>query len=106
MFSEIESRFSCLDLTETKLKGFIVWGKWHHCPFSGDLESKGRCDRPVERCMTQCGDKLGCVSSRILWIKFKFSKLKFKWCWDMAPLKGKVKEGRGLRMTCTGLWIK
>ena len=34
----------------------------------------------------------GCVSSRILWIKFKFQGLKFVWWWGMVPMKEMVKK--------------
>ena len=45
----------------------------------------------------------GCVGSRILLIKFKFSRLKFLWLWGTVPIKKIVKKGTGSRMTSTGL---
>ena len=47
----------------------------------------------------------GCVGCRILWTKFKFSRVKF--CvigGGMAPMEEMVKKGRASGMT--GLWIE
>ena len=44
----------------------------------------------------------GCVGSRILRIKFKFSRVKFVRWMGTAP----VKEWRGSGMTWTRLWIE
>ena len=49
---------------------------------------------------------LGCVSSRILWIKFKFSRVKIVWWYDMALMKEMKKKGRGTGMIWTELWVK
>ena len=50
--------------------------------------------------------KSGYVSSRILWIKFKFSRVKVKGgVQPHCPLKEMVKQEIGFRMTWTGLWV-
>ena len=36
--------------------------------------------------------KYGCVSSRILWIKFKFQGLKFVWWMGTAPMREMMKK--------------
>ena len=49
----------------------------------------------------------GCASSKVLWIKFKFSRVKFVWWWwCMVPMKERVKERTDSGMTWTGLRIK
>ena len=47
----------------------------------------------------------GCVSSRILWIEFKFSRVKVCVVVGYGP-SGGMKKGRGSGMTWTGLWIE
>ena len=47
--------------------------------------------------------KYRCVSSRILWIKLKFSNL--VWWWGTAPVKEMVKKEIGSGMTWARLWI-
>ena len=49
---------------------------------------------------------LGCVSSRILWIKFKFSRVKIVWWYDMALMKEMKKKGLDSGTTSTGLRIE
>ena len=43
----------------------------------------------------------GCVKSRILLIKFKFSRLKFVCWWGMAPVEEMMKKGIDSRMIWT-----
>ena len=49
--------------------------------------------------------KYGCVGSRIISIKFKFSKVKVIWWWETAPMREMVKKEIGFGTTWTGLWI-
>ena len=49
----------------------------------------------------------GCVSFRILWIKFKFSGLRFVWWWwGTAQMKEMVKKGRFSELSWTELQEK
>ena len=48
--------------------------------------------------------KSGCVNSRILWIKFKFSSIKVCVVVGYGPNEGDGEE-RGSGTTWTGLWI-
>ena len=48
----------------------------------------------------------GSVSSRILCIKFKFSRVKFVCWWGTAPMKKLVKKGKGSGIPWTGLSIE
>ena len=48
----------------------------------------------------------GYVSSKILYIKFKFSRVKVCVVWGTAPMKDMVKKGRGSGMTWTELQIE
>ena len=53
-----------------------------------------RCGHPVERCVARVVViDFGCVSSRILWIKFKFSRGKVCVVVGYGPNKG-IGEGR------------
>ena len=58
---------ACLDgnKIERKWRSIMVWSKWYHCWCSGDgdVHHSTMID-------------FGCVNSRILWIKFKFSRVK------------------------------
>ena len=47
----------------------------------------------------------GCVSSKIIWTKFKFSKVKVCVVAGYSPNEGDGKEGIGSGMTWTGLYI-
>ena len=48
----------------------------------------------------------GCVSSRILWINFKFSEVKvFALVW-YGPMKERMKKGRGSGMVLIVLYIE
>ena len=49
------------------------------------------CGHPVERCVAQCSD-FGCVSSKILWIKFKFSRVKVCVVVGYGPSERDVEE--------------
>ena len=59
-------------------------------------ECLGRGGHPVNDVWHSAVVKSGYVSSRTLWIKFKFSRV-------MAPLKEKVKKEIGFGTTCTRL---
>ena len=67
-----KEKFELLALTETKLKGNgeVSWCGVNDI-IAGVQEMGGH---PVERCGAQGSDRR-CVSFRILWIKFKFSRL-------------------------------
>ena len=47
----------------------------------------------------------GCVSSRILWIKFKFSRIRVCVVVGYEPSEGDFEEGTDSGMTWTGFWI-
>ena len=47
----------------------------------------------------------GCVSSRILWIKFKFSTVKVCVVVGYGPMKEMIKKETGSGTTGIGLWI-
>ena len=49
--------------------------------------------------------KSGYVSSRILWIKFKFSRVKVYVAVGYGPNEGDGEEREGFGTTRTGLWI-
>ena len=49
--------------------------------------------------------KSGYVSSRILWIKFKFSRVKVCVAVGYGPNEGEGEEREGFGTTLTGLWI-
>ena len=78
-----EEKFELLALTESKLKGK---GEVSWCRVSGIITSVQEMKRGKEGVAILFNDvwhnavvDFGCVSSRILWIKFKFSRIKFVW---------------------------
>ena len=94
MFTERESS-SCL----------LSW-----CRVNGTIDVVQEMERPREGVAFLLNDvwhsatiNFGSDSSRILWIKFKFSK--FVWWWGTASIKDGMKKGRDYGMTCTRLWI-
>ena len=103
-----KAKFELLDLTEMKLKGKgeVSWFGVNFI-FTGVQEM----ERAREGVVVLFNDvwhssvvKSGCVSSRILWIKLKFSRVKFCVVVRYGPSEGDGKE-RDLEMTWTGLWI-
>ena len=58
---------------------------------SKDGKSFGRCGHPVERCVAQCGDTLN-VTFRVLWIRFKFPRLKVCVVVGYGPNEGNGEE--------------
>ena len=79
MFSKKES-YNCLPLTETKLKGN---GQVSWCGVNGIIAGVQDIEKVRERVAILLNDMwhsivvdFGCVSSRILWIKLKFSRVK------------------------------
>ena len=102
-----EGKFELLALMEMKLKGNreVSW-----CKVNGIIASV-QIEKAREGVAIMLNDvwhsavvDFGCVSSRILWIKFKFQGLKFLWWRGMAQMK-MVKQGIGSGMTWTGRWI-
>ena len=88
-----------LALTETKLKGK---GEVSWSGVNVIIAGVQEMERAWEEVATLLNDvwhgavvKFGCVSSRILWIKFKgFQGLKFVWWWGTAPTKEMVRKRR------------
>ena len=52
----------------------MVWSKWYHCQCSGDGKRQGKYGHPVEWHSVEID--LGYVSSRTLWIKFTYLRVK------------------------------
>ena len=96
-----KGKFKFLALTETKLKGNGE-GSWCE-EIERDREGMAILLNNVQH--TKVRD-CRCVKSRILWIKFRFSRVKVSVVVRCGRTKGKVKKGRGSRMTWTGLWIE
>ena len=78
-----EGKFEFLVLMETKLKGN---GEVSWCGVNGFIASFQEMERAREGVAILLNNvwdsaviDFGCVSSRILWIKFKFSRVKFVW---------------------------
>ena len=85
-----KGKFDLLALTEAKLKGEgeVSWGK-----ANGLISGVHEVERTRERVTVMFSDVLhsaevkhGYLSRRILWIKFKFSWVKFVWWWNTAPM--------------------
>ena len=102
-----KGKFELLTLTKTKLKGKgeVSWSGVNVI-FSGVQEM----ERAREGVTVLLNDvwhsavvKYGCVSSRFLWIKFKFSRVKVCVVVWYGPNKGDGEEKD--EMTWTGLWI-
>ena len=75
-----EGNFELLPLTEAKLKGKgeVSWSGVKFI-FAGVQEMEGAgegVDILLNDMMHSIGVEFGCVTSRILWIKFKFSRVK------------------------------
>ena len=77
-----------LALTEMKLKGN---GKVSWCGVNDITTGVQERERAKEG-VAQCGDSFGCVSSRILWIKFKFSRVEVCVVVGYGPNKGGGEE--------------
>ena len=102
-----KGKFELLSLIEIKLKGN---GEVSWCGVNGiiaDVQEMERAREGVEVLLNDVWHNavrdFGCVSSRILWIKFKFSRVKVVWWRGTAPTKELVKKGRGSGMTWIGL---
>ena len=90
-------KFEFLALIETKLKGY---GEVSCCGVSGIIADVQEIERVKEGVAVLMNDgwhsaliDFGCVGSRILWVKFRFSRVKV--CVVVAPLKRKLKKRRG-----------
>ena len=103
-----KGKFELLVLTETKLKGReeVSWSGVNVI-FTGVHEI----ERVRERVTVLLNDvshsavaKSGYVSSRILWIKLKFSRVKVCVVVGYGPTEGDGEE-RDFGTTCAGLWI-
>ena len=94
-----KGKFELLPLMETKLKGKgeVSWSGLSVI-FAG-VHEKERAREGVAILLNDVWHsavlKSGYVSSRILWIKFKFQRLKFVWRWGTAPMKEMVKKEIG-----------
>ena len=77
------------DEIERKWRGILVWSKWHHCWCSGDME--GVAILLKDEWHSAVID-FGCVSSRILRIKFRFSKIKVCVVVGYGPSEGGGEE--------------
>ena len=86
--------FPFLKETNLKGKGKVSWSG-ANVIFAGVHEME-RAKEEVAVLLNNVWDsgvvKSGYVSSRILWIKFKFSRVKFVWWWGTAPMKEIVKK--------------
>ena len=77
-FQRRKVRVACLDGDEVgrEWRGIMVLHKWHHSWSSGDDRAKeGVAILLNDVCHIAVVD-FGCVSSKILWIKFQFSSVK------------------------------
>ena len=85
----VEVKFGLLALTETKLKGNreVSW-----CRVNGIIASF-----QMERARAVLD--FGCVSSRIFWIKFKFSRVKVCLVVGYGPNEGEVKKKNDMDRT-------
>ena len=106
-----KGKFKLPALTETKLKGGggaeVSWCGVNSIISSVQEMERGREGVPVllNEVWHSALVKSGCFSSRILWIKFKFSRVKVCVVVGTAPLKEMLKKEIGFGTTWTGLWI-
>ena len=101
-----KGKFKPLALTKTKLKGNreVSW-----CGVNG-VQERERAREGVAVLLNDVWHSavidFGYVSSRILRIKFKFSRVKVCVVVEYGPNGGIGEEGRGSGMTWTGMWIE
>ena len=93
-----KGKFELLALMETNLKGNgeVLW-----CGVNGIIAGVQEMKRAREGVAVLLNDVchivvtvFGCVSSRILWIKFSSQVFKFVWWWGTPPMKELVKKGK------------
>ncbi|MCQ7056741.1 hypothetical protein, partial [Clostridioides difficile] len=91
-----KGKFDLLALTETKLKGN---GEVSWCGVNGIIAGVEEMERAREGVAILLSDvwhsaviDYGCVSSRILWIKFRFSRVKVCVVVGYGPSEGDVEE--------------
>ena len=104
-----KGKFDLLALTETKLKGE---GEVSWVEVNGIISGVEEVKRAREGVAVLLNNvwhsavvKNGCVSPRILWIKFKFSKVKFCVVVVNGPNEAEGEERDRFGTTWTGLWI-
>ena len=104
-----ERKFELLALTETKLKGN---GEVSWCGVNGIMAGVQEIERAKEGVAILLNDvwhsavvDFGCASSRILWITFKFSRVKVCVVLGYGPNEGDGKKGTGSGTKWIGLWI-
>ena len=83
-----EGKFELLALTEKKLKGN---GEVSWCGVNGIIADVQELERVKEGVGILLNDvwhsaviDFGCISARILWVKFKFSRVKLVWWYGTA----------------------
>ena len=88
----INGKFELLALTETKLKGN---GEVSWCGVNGIIAGVHEMERTREGVAVLLNDvwqsaeiNFGCVSSRVLWIKFRFSRIKVCVVEEYCPSEG------------------
>ena len=70
----------------------MVWSKWHHCWCPEMERAREGLAILLNNVWHNAVKDFGCVSSRILWIKLKFSKVKVCVVLGYGPSKGDVEE--------------
>ena len=102
-------KLELLAMTETKLKGK---GKLSWCGVNGLIAVVQEMKRAREGAAIMLNDvwhravvHFGCVSSRIFWIKFKFSMVKICVVVWYSHNEGDGEERVGYGTTLIGLWI-